>query len=218
MSDNEPALHGRRILIVLVAVALPLFTSYAVLSAWRRRPATQRFETHISAPLFASGRYLVAYVFVTSKCGFCMADSTKAAVRRIRSSLRQSGHSRFVDVSVVGVAIDEDVKAELAYLDGLGTAGSVFDEISAGGSWMNKHLANVVWRDGFASPQVPQVVLVETQVDASGYPRHIDVSPESLIYHVVGQDVVTWVNAGTPIPRNQSEVAISSSSRLLAKQ
>jgi hypothetical protein len=113
----------------------------------------------------------------------------------------------FAQVSVVGVAIDEDLAAGIEYLGKLGPRGEVFDEISVGRSWMNEFVTGFVWRAGIAEPEVPQLLLVERQVDAAAYPRHIVIRPDSVLLRITGRnDLMAWVEQGTPLdfPSNRS--------------
>ncbi len=115
-------------------------------------------------------------------------------------------------MSVVGIAMDDDLTAGVRYLRSLGRSGAAFDEISVGGSWLNQFATALIWRDGLATPEVPQVVLVERRVDAAGYPRYMDVQRDSVLLKVTGRDsLIAWVNGGTPLdfgrsPREASPV------------
>ena len=192
-------------LLLLAGVA-----SYRIVKAWRGEgggPTTTaaggregvKADTRQPVP-FPSGRYLVAFVLLSSECGFCRQEDTKNAIRRLRASLRASHGASFVNVSVVGIASDRDLRKGVQYLETLGPLGSVFDQLSVGGSWLNEQVATLVWRGGVATPEVPQVVLVERLVDAGNYPAHIDIQRDSLLLVVAGlTDVVRWVNDGTPL-------------------
>src|SRR6266853_3065902 len=151
-------------------------TSYRVTQALRHssggrmRGAENAASSSHLVPGFTSGRYLVAVVLLSSECGFCTEENTKRAVRQVRASLRASQGKAFASVSVVGVAIDPDLRAGLRYLKSLEQSEPVFDELSVGGSWLNQVLTPLVWRDEVAKPQVPEVVLIERRVDATGFP------------------------------------------------
>lgn len=67
---------------------------------------------------------------------------------------------------------------------------------------MNEGVRNYVWRDGLGRPEVPQVLALARSVDASGFPRHIEVGPDVAVLRVLGRDdLIAWVNRGAPIPR-----------------
>ena len=40
-------------------------------------------------------------------------------------------------------------------------------------SWLNEQVLRLVWREGMAAPNLPQIVLVERHVDVTPYPRHL---------------------------------------------
>lgn len=149
---------------------------------------------------FRSGRYLVAYVLVASDCGFSNEKLTKKAIREFGDSLRVSQGEVYTHVSVVGVSIDTDLDAGIKFLQEIRGSGTVFDEISVGGNWLNEHITRLVWREGMATPNLPQVVLIERRVDADAYPRHMELHRDSVLLNVIGRnDLVAWVNSGTPL-------------------
>jgi hypothetical protein len=199
---------------MLPVLVLSIVASYGVTSAWRRhargRPATSGADSAHKS-LFPSGRYLVAYALLAGDCGFCTEKGTRRAIRALRASLRTSQGASFARVAVVGVAIDEDVVAGIRYLKSLGGRGEVFDQLSVGGSWLNDPVTALVWRTGMATPEVPQIVLLMRAVDAGGYPRHIDVQRDSMLLRVAGRDdIIAWVDQGTPLAFHPSRRATPS--------
>lgn len=198
--------HG---LAVRVATRAALFVacaavSYGVATTLSAAPsAPPRAPPRVSAPtkpLFQSGRYLVAYVFVSSECGFSTLRQTRRALREFPDSLRATNGSAFANVSVIGVAIDEDVDAGLRFLRDVERSRHVFDEISVGRSWLNEQVMRLVWREGMATANLPQIVLVERQVDATPYPRHIATQRDSVLLNLTGSEqIVAWVGKGAPV-------------------
>lgn len=197
-----------RIVATIGVVSLSMFASFGVTRAWRGkaghtspRPATTRNAADSSPRIpFPSGRYLVAFVLVSSKCGFCTEPWARKALGEVRDSLQRTQGKTFAHTSVIGVAIDDDLQAGVRYLQGFRGRRTSFDELSIGGSWLNEIVTSLVWRDGLATAEVPQVVLVERRVDARGYPGNIAVRRDSMLLRVVGrEDVIAWVNAGTPL-------------------
>lgn len=207
--------HGRlqapgRVLIrvALLAGLFIFFTlaSYRVATAFRggTRGAAPAGSTTTPASAarnpFESGRYLVAYVLVSSGCGYSTEKLAKQALRVVPDSLRAVHGKAFAKVSVVGVALDEDVGDGIRFLNELGMGSDVFDEISVGQSWLNEQVVRLAWREGMAAPLLPQVVLVERQVDARAYPRHIETQSDSVILSVMGRnDIIAWVGEGVPL-------------------
>jgi len=203
----------RRTVVLVSVVTVSVIGSYGVTRAWRGNSARglpsepgngTSADTSYRSP-FPSGRYLVALVLLSSECGFCAEKGTKKAIRQLRDSLHASAGKAFARVSVIGIAIDNDPGAGVRYLQSLGPSGAVFDELSAGGGWLNEFVTALVWRDGVATPEVPQVVLLERRVDASGFPRYIDVQADSLLLKVTGRDsLIAWINQGTPLAFGRS--------------
>ncbi len=192
-----------RFFVAILVLTLSMLASYGVSHALRGRPARASAGRTDSTPApFPSGRYLTAFVFVSSECALCAEQHTKRALGALRDSLVAFQHDSFANISVVGVAIDKDLGAGIHYLLSLGPKGRVFDELSVGNSWMNEFVTALVWRDGVAKPLVPQVVVIGRHVDASGYPRYIEVQPDEILGHISGRDsLIAWVASGTPLGR-----------------
>jgi len=197
---NVSSVAARRVIMMSLGIAIPLAGSYFSVAAWRKHVERERVQTVLPSEVFASGEYLVAYVLMSSECRFCTDPNTQAALRNLRTTLRASSRGRYANVSVVAVALSDDQNRELQFIQGLGKPGEAFDELSVGGSWMNELVSQLVWRDGFGLPVVPQLVLVERRVDARSYPKHVDVGAESLLYRASGDALVKWVTEGAPLP------------------
>jgi hypothetical protein len=192
-----------RAAVLVAALALPLIGAFTAMRAWRGQAASQPVQTtradSLAVPI-PTGRHLVAFVFLSSECGACTFEETERAIRRLRASLRTSHAETFARIAVVGVTIDGDLRAGTNYVRRLNRSGQVFDELSVGGVWMNQLVTQRVWREGVALPAVPQVLLVGRHVDASEYPRMVDVRRDSILFRVVGrEDLVAWVDRGTPL-------------------
>ncbi|HEX7090989.1 MAG TPA: hypothetical protein VF192_12685 [Longimicrobiales bacterium] len=150
--------------------------------------------------LFPSGEYLVAFALLASDCGFSSEAELMKAVRVMRDSLRASHGTRYADISVIGVALDEDIDAGLRYLRDLMRTSESFDQISVGGTWLNEYVAQLVWRRGITIAATPQVILIRRLVDATSYPQAIHVQADSVLGVIAGRDdIIAWVNAGTPL-------------------
>lgn len=157
---------------------------------------------------FPTGDYLIAYVLMSSDCGFCTEKHTEEAISALRDSLRASQGSRFAHVSVVGISLDDDVAAGSRYLSGLGKHGAAFDQVGIGGSWLNEFATRLIWRDGLAKAAIPQVVLVDRRIDARNYPRYIDVRRDSMLLNVTGRDsLIAWVAGGARLDFGQLKKA-----------
>ncbi len=200
-------LSGRVMVLFVVVVGTSLLASYRATRAWRQSSRPRRAETAAvnssgarESRIYPSGRYLIAYTLLSSQCGVCRDKRTRQAIEVLRDSLRARHSTEFAAISVVGVAIDDDLSAGVRYLRRMGGSRQVFDELSVGGSWLNEFMTTLVWRDGMGRAEVPQVLLVTRHVNALGFPRFIDVQGDSLLLNVPGRDsLIAWVNNGTPI-------------------
>lgn len=152
------------------------------------------------AARYSSGEHLTAYVFVAAACGFSTEERTMDAIGRLPDSLRASHGESFSNISVIGVSVDQDVDAGLEYFRRMGKANEKLDQIAVGGSWLNDEVVNLVWRKGLAQAATPQVLLVGRAVDVEAYPGSIEVGENRKLLDVQGrQDIISWVNAGTPL-------------------
>ncbi len=178
--------------LALVAAAA-LGGSYGAVYALRSHREVARLETAPAAQAYPTGEYLTAYMIMSSKCHFCTSDSAKTTIRGLRAAVRRAAGDRYARVSVVGVAIDPDVRAELQFIQSIG-AGDAFDQISIGGGWLNHLIAELSWQDGFAEPAMPQIVFTERRVDGKEYPDVIRLGPPTLLYHKVGEGALAWID------------------------
>lgn len=145
-----------------------------------------------------SGRQLVVYVLVSSRCGHCQRRDTKSAIRSIRNALQQNRTRDFSSATVIGIAIDADLSEGLDYLNTIGL--SNFDEISVGNVWLNQYLTRLVWRDRIAQPAVPQVVVVSRDMTASLSPLAVKFGSDSVIIGLIGRNaILDWVRRGAPV-------------------
>lgn len=76
----------------------------------------------------------------------------------------------------------------LEYLRSIGL--DSFDEVSTGEGVLNTHQVNLIWRMGFGSPLVPQVLLVGRDLSATAKPFIVRYSPDSLIASYRGRTEV----------------------------
>ena len=181
--------------VVAAASVLAAFFGTRAVAALVSAPSERVVDDSV---IYPSGRYLVAYVFVSADCGFCKEEGTMAALRKIRASLRRHTREGYAAVSVIGVAIDADLKVGIRYLRELDDATAAFDEISVGSGWLNSYVNEWMWRDRRAKAMTPTGLLVERRVDATKYPKAIAVSRDSLLLVVPGRDsLMSWVNHGT---------------------
>lgn len=192
----------RTVVLGMAIMAIATLGSYTGTRAWRAWRADVPLSEMGSALSSLQGEQVVAYLFLSSQCGFCTDAKTTDAIIRLRDSLLVSNAGRFARLEVVGVALDEDLGRGSEYLLDLTRRGAQLDQVMVGGGWMNEGMRNYVWRDGLGRPEVPQVLALARSIDASGYPRHIEVGPDAAVLRVVGRDdVIAWVNRGARIPQ-----------------
>jgi hypothetical protein len=185
--------RGRRGMITVgVGVALALALAAGVLAtAWARDPGV---EHYVPATRLVAGPEVV-FIFVGGS--FCLAHRRegfpqaveKAKVELARSTLARRGHFR-----AVGVALDWDPDEGGRFLRKFGR----FDEVSLGSNWVNGTVLRYVWRDMPGRPAVPQVVVVERQVEKSDVA--INVVNEHVVRRLLGVDEIQdWAKAGAPL-------------------
>jgi hypothetical protein len=206
-SRSEKLTRLALLILLFVAVTVGSYASATALRGAEKPPqgAAEALaaEAREQNP-FPSGRYLTAFVFVASDCGFSSHPTTMAALRELPALLRERS-ADYANVSVIGVSLDRDVGAGVRFLRELEPAGAGFDEISTGRSWLNEQVARFVWREGKAHPGLPQVVLIEREVDARRYPQHIEIHPDSVALNVLGRDdILAWIGDGAPLNWNAS--------------
>lgn len=146
----------------------------------------------------SSGRQLVAYVFVSSKCGYCRAKDVKEAIRGLRALLLTRYRSEFRRISVVGVAIDDKTADGFGYLHDIGSES--FDEIDVGGGWQNEHAVNKIWRDHDSEALVPQILIVSRRLNATWKPFDLQFAADSALHSIRGRaELLRWVQQNAPL-------------------
>lgn len=157
-----------------------------------------------------SGRELVAYVFVSSHCGYCQQADTKNAVANVRKLLAKRHGVAFRGVKVVGIAVDGDEEEGIEYLRTIGLKN--FDEISVGAGWRNEQITRLIWRDKVAEAEVPQVVLVTHVMTSTLSPLVLSYGTDSVVSVVRGSKaLVEWVKAGVPLNQTMVNTALRDS-------
>lgn len=200
---------------VLLAFGTSGFVSYAVAGSLHRGRAPVDIEssgaaervdsTAVPENPFASanGRHLIAYVIAASDCGWATQPAVMKAVAGIRSHLTAKYGQAFAQVSVIGVALDEDIGQGMAFLDNVssGNISTTFDQVSVGGSWLNEAVLRFVWRDAIAPAASPQVVVVARWVNTEDYlAGKITVAADSILVSPVGSaQIIDWITNETPL-------------------
>lgn len=144
------------------------------------------------------------YVVLVISSSICPAAATEGfddSVRMIRQLVRGQLAQRPEAVErMIGVALDRDPWVGADYLETLGG----FDEIIAGGTWLNTATEKYLWGAHTISPETPQVVLLERRT------RYVDgamlVEDEHLLRAIPGaSEIMEWVAGGAAlIPAERS--------------
>lgn len=126
------------------------------------------------------------------------------AIRSLRRQIRSEHGNSYAQISVVGVALDADPDAGLQFLLDLGdgTPSGAFDQISAGGSWLNEQAVRLFWRQQAAVAVIPQVIVIERRVDTGSYLSHaeIRVQDDTVVANPYGHEaILDWLEQGTPL-------------------
>lgn len=145
-----------------------------------RRPATE----------------VIAVVLSASFCGANEFEGFRDAIERLPGLLEdRTSHLPDVITRTVGVAIDPDAMTGASYLAELAS----FDEIIAGGSWLNTATEKYLWEDRVAvTAGIPQIIIVSRTV--TWLEGSVLVEGEKVQSIMRGADeIVEWVDGGAPV-------------------
>jgi hypothetical protein len=129
-------------------------------SIWVRVPAPTDASESAVPNRVQSGKEVLSIFITAAGCGPSHAPELPDALSRINASLEKISGSASPPVKI-GVALDHYPKTGLDFLSRFGT----FDELIAGGSWLNS--ASVTWLiRGGERLDTPQLLVVERDVEA----------------------------------------------------
>lgn len=169
-----------RMLLIVAAAA----TFGAGLIYVRRPPQT-------SAPppsrALSSGKDTVALVFLDGRCAACRSEPNAT---KLSDALKRTHVITDRRLHVVGIALDDDPSEGIEYLS---TAG-VFDEISAGASWINSFVIDYIWADSIGVGAIPQLILLTRDVTIHDEGIRVN-TPVVLARHEGMAEVVGWFEA-----------------------
>ena len=147
---------------------------------------------------------LVALVFPDCACN--TNPVFPRALATITRGLRRRAKAAGVDFASVGIALTSDVAEGVEYLvnGGTGTGERVafdpWDELHTGGSWRNEELLYIVWRDHLAEAAMPQILLIERELDVRESGR-IDVIATRRTLQLLGTNAFeSWIAGGMLLP------------------
>lgn len=192
---------ARPVALGLIVLMVTTLVSYALAKKTNSTGPVRPDQAQLSS-MFPSGEHIVAYLFTSSECGFCTERLAKAAIANLKDSLLKTNRGRYAAISVVAVVIDDNIDSAISYVRGIRQRSpGAFDQIIAGGSWLNETMAALAWRDRIATTDVPQVLIFKRSVNATTYPHEIGISKDSVIVHFSGRDsLLAFVKNGAPVP------------------
>ena len=140
-----------------------------------------------------NGTEVVLVLLGASFCGAQHKPGFAQAVEDAKQRVRQQAAARGAQFRAVAVSLDWDPEEAMEFLAGFGA----FDEISVGSNWLNEGAQRYIWRDFPSDPVVPQIVVIERQVETV---PGVKTQGERLLQRVQGSDpVIEWVRAGARI-------------------
>jgi hypothetical protein len=107
--------------------------------------------------------------------------------------VREQATARGAQFRAVAVSLDWKTDEALSFLKGFGA----FDELTVGSNWLNDGARRYIWRDLPAPPDVPQLLVVERDVETE---PQVQVRNERVIKRISGAlPVIAWVRDGARI-------------------
>jgi hypothetical protein len=128
-----------------------------------------------------TGTEVVAVFLTSAACPASRAEQLPAAVREIGDRLRQQAQSEGKTFAMVGVAADHSPDTGIEFLARFGG----FDEILAGGSWLNTGSISYLIRPG-EELTTPQLLVFERDIQAGKVT--LTVGAERFLLRKVGVD------------------------------
>ncbi|MBW3573034.1 MAG: hypothetical protein KY467_18210 [Gemmatimonadetes bacterium] len=140
-----------------------------------------------------NGTEVVLVLLGASFCGAQHKPGFAQAVEDAKQQVRRQAVAGGAQFRAVAVSLDWDPKEAMEFLAGFGA----FDEISVGSNWLNEGAQRYIWRDHQSDPVVPQIVVIERQVETA---PAIKTQGERVLQRVQGSDqIIAWVRAGARI-------------------
>ena len=141
------------------------------------------------------GVELIAIYIGAEFCGPCHDPELKKAIGRMKTILADRAAKEQRSFSVTGVATDWDVEKGIKYLRSIGP----FDEIIVGKSLFNQAASEYIWKDSSVSTVVPQLVLIEREVNYKEG-RALISAYRVVDRHIGTTEIISWVGKGAPRP------------------
>lgn len=188
LSQHPRLLYGFTALLGAVAIAI---TSIA-LPQLKEGLHDARYVPAVGGQ---TGRELVLILLGANFCRAHKIEGFPQAVEQIKVELAARTKQTGRNFRVVGVALDPRVEEGMRFLRKFGD----FDEIVVGGHWTNEAGIKYLWRDIPGRPSVPQIIIVERDVDVGK--SIITIKSERVVKRILGADaIIDWNREGSPLP------------------
>lgn len=153
--------------------------------------ATQFLEPTSHEPKTASrptqGKEILAVFVVSTSCPASSLAALRETLVQIRTGLKKTAELAGATFVMVGVAVESDPWVGVDFVRTFGE----FDEVLAGGSWMNTGILAYVARDLPGEWSIPQLVLVERDVSMGGPGQVPILSADRLIGRKIGVEEIS---------------------------
>ncbi len=142
---------------------------------------------------FRKGKEIVLVLVGAAFCGAQREPGFPQAVEDAKLRVREQATARGAQFRAVAVSLDWKTDEALSFLEGFGA----FDELTVGSNWLNDGARRYIWHDLPGPPDVPQLLVVERDVETEPQVR---VRNERVIKRISGAlPVIAWVKDGARI-------------------
>lgn len=166
----------------------------------RTQPATPPLEareravrTYVPDFELRNGTEIVLVLVGAAFCGAQREPGFPQAVEDAKLRVQAQAKTRGAQFRAVAVSLDWKTDEALSFLQGFGA----FDELVVGSNWLNEGARRYIWRDLPGLPAVPQVLVVEREIEIE---PGVQVRSERVVKRIAGAaPVMEWVKAGAKI-------------------
>lgn len=152
-------------------------------------------DRRTASPVAGSGLELVLVYVGAAACGPSNVPQLPAALERIRTAVGQQALTSGMGFRTIGIAKDADARTGLDHLRKFGR----FDEVAAGGGWLNTGALKYIFGDLPGVGATPQIAVILRTVEREG--SALGVRDERVLTRKVGVTELTeWSNAGGRLP------------------
>jgi hypothetical protein len=130
---------------------------------------------------------IVLVLIGSESCGAHGIAGFNEAVRRARMRIAAHAEEQGVSFASTGVSFDWSIQDGLRFLDRLGP----WDEVIIGRNWFGFAAAHFVWRDLPGDPVIPQVIVLERQIERQS--EAIIIGNYRVLFRIIGADnIIEW--------------------------